>query len=82
MRLGDHDAPSVGNGPLAGDPAASILSALPVEQREVFLLRYVEDLSYDDISVITGVGVSALKMRVKRGLEQLRRLLREGTDDE
>lgn len=82
VRLGDHDAPSVGNGPLAGDPAASILSALPVEQREVFLLRYVEDLSYDDISVITGVGVSALKMRVKRGLEQLRRLLREGTDDE
>ena len=86
-RLGDHDAPSSGDGggpggPLAGDHADAILGALPVEQREVFLLRYVEDLSYDDISVITGVGVSALKMRVKRGLEQLRLSLREGPDDE
>ena len=79
-RLGDHDAPSAedGGGPLAGDHADAILGALPVEQREVFLLRYVEDLGYDDISVITGVGVSALKMRVKRGLEQLRRALAGG----
>jgi len=44
-------------------------------------LRYVEDLSYADIAAITGVKESALKMRVKRGLEQLRQLLRQGNDD-
>jgi RNA polymerase sigma-70 factor, ECF subfamily len=59
-----------------GDPAW-LLSQLPVEQREVFLLRYVEDLSFQDIAALTGVGVSALKMRVKRGLERLRELHKE-----
>jgi RNA polymerase sigma-70 factor, ECF subfamily len=41
----------------------------------VFLLRYVEELGYEEISEITGVGISALKMRAKRGCERLRELL-------
>jgi len=48
------------------------LSALPTEQREAFLLRHVEDLSYEDMSVITGVRLSALRMRVKRACDTLR----------
>ncbi|HWG33285.1 MAG TPA: RNA polymerase sigma factor [Gemmatimonadaceae bacterium] len=51
------------------------LAQLVPEQREVFLLRYVEELGYDEIAEITGVGVSALKMRAKRGCERLRELL-------
>ncbi len=51
------------------------LSALRTEQREAFLMRYVEDLGYDEMSRITGVGVSALKMRVMRACERLRELL-------
>ena len=54
------------------DQAAWLLRALPSDQREVFLLRYVEDMSYEEMADITGLGVSALKMRVKRGLEHLR----------
>lgn len=45
--------------------------------REAFLLKYVEDLSYEEMAVLTGAGVSALKMRVKRACEQLRALLKE-----
>ena len=45
--------------------------------REAFLLKHVEDLDYDEMSRLTGVGVSALKMRVKRAREQLRALLTE-----
>jgi RNA polymerase sigma-70 factor (ECF subfamily) len=37
----------------------------------------VEDLDYDEMSRLTGAGVSALKMRVKRACEQLRALLTE-----
>jgi RNA polymerase sigma-70 factor, ECF subfamily len=48
------------------------LAALPEEQREAFLMRHVEDLSYEDMSVATGAGVSALKMRVKRACDALR----------
>ena len=53
------------------------LSLLDAEQREAFLLKHVEGLSYEEMAAITGVGVSALKMRVKRACERLQRLLRE-----
>jgi RNA polymerase sigma-70 factor (ECF subfamily) len=51
------------------------LSRLENGQREAFLLRHVEGLGYDEISEITGVGISALKMRVKRATDRLRELL-------
>ena len=51
------------------------LTRLRPEQREAFLLKYVEDLGYDEMSRMTGVGVSALKMRVMRACERLREML-------
>jgi RNA polymerase sigma-70 factor (ECF subfamily) len=57
------------------------LAALPNEQREAFLMRHVEDLSYEDMSVATGAGVSALKMRVKRACDALRARLTEVNRD-
>jgi RNA polymerase sigma-70 factor (ECF subfamily) len=48
------------------------LQRLPAEQREAFLLRYVEDVGYEEMSELTGAGVSALKMRVKRACEAMR----------
>ena len=54
---------------------AAALQRLPPDQREAFLLRYVEDLGYEEMSELTGAGVSALKMRVKRACESLRALL-------
>src|SRR5665213_4500224 len=53
------------------------LLKLRADQREAFLLKYVEDLGYDEMSLLTGVGVSALKMRVMRACERLRELLSE-----
>jgi RNA polymerase sigma-70 factor (ECF subfamily) len=58
-----------------GDHIELALGMLPPDQREAFLLKYVEELSYEEISGITGVGVSALKMRVKRACDGLRDLL-------
>jgi RNA polymerase sigma-70 factor (ECF subfamily) len=51
------------------------LDALVPEQREAFLLKYVEELSYEEMVELTGAGESALKMRVKRACERLRQLL-------
>ena len=56
------------------------LLALPPDQREAFVLKHVEELEYEAMAEITGAGVSALKMRVKRARERLRVLL-EGTHD-
>jgi RNA polymerase sigma-70 factor (ECF subfamily) len=51
------------------------LSALPADQREAFLLKHVEELTYEEIAELTGASVSALKMRVKRACDTLRGLL-------
>lgn len=56
---------------------ARALATLPPEQREAFLMRHVEDLTYDDMAVATGAGISALKMRVKRACDALRVRLTE-----
>jgi RNA polymerase sigma-70 factor, ECF subfamily len=45
--------------------------------REAFLLKYVEEMDYHEMSAALGAGVSALKMRVKRACDALRPKLRE-----
>lgn len=57
------------------DEIHKALDRLPVDQREAFVLKHVEELNYDQMAEITGVGVSALKMRVSRACERLRELL-------
>lgn len=53
------------------------LRKLPHEQREAFLLKYVEELSYPEMTELTGRSISALKMRVSRAAIRLRTLLSE-----
>jgi len=55
-----------------------VVDALDADQREAFLLKHVEQLSYDEMAAATGVGVSALKMRVKRACDRMQWMLREG----
>lgn len=82
---GLDDVPEVAVSPdVAGaelrDDIAQALAALDVPHREAFLLKHVEQLSYDEMATATGVGVSALKMRVKRACERLQILLEGVTD--
>jgi RNA polymerase sigma-70 factor (ECF subfamily) len=51
------------------------LDRLDPTQREAFVLKHVEELSYEEMSELTGQRVSALKMRVKRACDRLRELL-------
>jgi RNA polymerase sigma-70 factor, ECF subfamily len=51
------------------------LRMLPTEQREAFLLKHVEEFTYEEMAEMTGVSVPALKMRVKRACDGLRDLL-------
>ena len=53
------------------------LARLPTDQREALVLRYADDLTYEEMSRITGAGESALKMRVQRAFARLRTLLGE-----
>ena len=56
------------------------LRQLEVDQREAFLMKHVEQLSYEQMAEITGDGISALKMRVKRACARLREILEEVHD--
>lgn len=65
------------NGDAWRDAIEWALDKLSEEQREAFLLKHVEDLSYEEMQQLTGARVPALKMRVLRAREELRRLLSE-----
>jgi RNA polymerase sigma-70 factor, ECF subfamily len=73
-------APALGGSEL-GEVIARAVARLERGQREAFLLKHVEDLSYDEMAAVTGLGVSALKMRVKRACDRLQELLAEVSDD-
>ncbi|HEU5170794.1 MAG TPA: RNA polymerase sigma factor [Gemmatimonadales bacterium] len=72
-------------GPTSGaewrDAVVRALSRLDGDQREAFLLRHIDGLGYEEMVRLTGVGESALKMRVKRACDRLRVLLGEWRDD-
>jgi RNA polymerase sigma-70 factor (ECF subfamily) len=74
---------TVGDGAMSAELRIEIdraVAQLDPEQREAFLLKHVEQLNYEEMSAVTGIGISALKMRVKRACERLQHLLGEVND--
>jgi len=74
------DAQAVERAAVDGDEAlrdtqrtlAVALRGLDVDHREAFLLKVGEDMEYEEMARLTGVQVSALKMRVKRARDHVR----------
>lgn len=56
------------------------IEALPEEQREVFLLRQVQNLAFKEIAEITGVPENTVKSRMRYALERLQGALVEYQD--
>lgn len=55
--------------------ALAALAALPAAQQEVLRLRFQQELSYKEISVVTGRTVSNVGVLIHTGIRQLRREL-------
>jgi len=53
------------------------LQHLTPEQREVFVLKHMEGLAYEEIAGVTGATVASLKMRMHRAYDRLRELMKE-----
>lgn len=53
----------------------SAIAQLPAANREAFVLFHTENLDYEQIHAITGVSVSALKVRVHRARVMLKKAL-------
>jgi RNA polymerase sigma-70 factor (ECF subfamily) len=56
------------------------LDGLSTEHREMLLLRFIEDLSYDEIAEITGCNLGTVKSRIHYAKRLLRRQM-EGLSD-
>jgi RNA polymerase sigma-70 factor, ECF subfamily len=88
LPLDEHpDLPVAGGGPEAdferralGDVLERTLEQLPAAQREAFLLKHVQDLTYEEMAEVTGASLSALRMRVLRAREMLQVLLADEVD--
>ena len=50
---------------------------LPVDLREAIILKFHQDLTFEEVAAITGDSVSAVKMHVYRGLEKLKFMMDE-----
>lgn len=68
----DHVAPT---DPVAAVDLRKAVDALPLEFREVIVLRELEGLSYKEISDVTGVPVGTVMSRLSRARKRLQEAL-------
>lgn len=59
---------------LDGKAAVLLLSHLPEKYKKVMRMRYIQDLSLQEISLLTGQSKSTVTVQVHRGLEKLKLL--------
>ena len=74
-----------GDSPSAGlhqreqrDQVRAALEAMPAQEREVLVLRYLEELSARDVGAVLGITEAAAKKRALRAPRRLRELLKGG----
>lgn len=67
---------------LAGERArllAEALENLPLSYREVLSLRFEEEMKLEEIATVLSAPLSTVKSRLRRSLEQLRKMLETGS---
>jgi RNA polymerase sigma-70 factor, ECF subfamily len=65
---------------LAGEQASAvweIVGTLPAKQREVFLLRFAEEMSLEEIAVAVGSQIGTVKSHLSRAVSTVRAQLKE-----
>jgi RNA polymerase sigma-70 factor (ECF subfamily) len=79
----DHATESTENAAARASDARWVqqsIAALPREQREVIVLRELEELSYKEISAIVGVPIGTVMSRLSRGRELLQQRLTQARE--
>lgn len=81
----DGELPAADDDPEFGpDEAARIHAALAMlspEHREVLILRFMEDLTYEQVAAVVGTGVGTVRSRLFYAKQTLRRHLQGTVDD-
>jgi RNA polymerase sigma-70 factor (ECF subfamily) len=84
--LGEIDVPdeAAEEGEFSPEDAARIHTALgdlPLEHREVLVLRFLEEMSYDEIARVTSQPLGTVRSRIHYAKRALKRALREDQTD-
>ena len=69
------------DGDAAQRELSKVVAALPDKQRTVFLMRYYEDLSYEQIAEITGTSVGALKANYFHAVQKIRERIKDFAEE-
>lgn len=64
------------NGKEVSAEVRDILSGLAIEDRALLVMKYMDELTYEEISKRLGLGASAVKMRLSRLIKKLRKEVR------
>lgn len=59
-----------------------LLHQLPADQRDVLTLRYFGELKISEVAEVLGKSESAVKMLSYRGIQKLRKMIRDGEQNE
>lgn len=59
----------------SAEAVRQIIRTLPDNQREVMILREMEELEYDEIARITGLGLNNIRVLLSRGRSKVKEIL-------
>jgi RNA polymerase sigma-70 factor (ECF subfamily) len=68
LEASDHKEPTGGS----RSELAGVLTLLPDQQREILLMRFVDDMSLQEISIALNLPLSTVKSKLYRALQTLR----------
>ena len=80
QRVSLSSAPTADKAPMDSETFESVrraIAALPTKYREPVVLRYLQELSADEISRVLGISKNALQVRLNRARARLREELAE-----
>lgn len=63
---------------LDGKAAMLLINGLPITYQRVMRMRYVQDLTIEEISKLTGQSKNSIAVQAHRGLEKLKLLYHKG----
>ncbi len=58
------------------------INSLDELSKQVLILKYIQDMSYNDISEITGLSVKNIDMRLYRAKKKIKELMGGGRNDD
>ncbi len=61
-----------------GAGVAEVLQGLPVDQRDVLVLRFASDLSIEQTAAVMGRSAGAVKQLQHRAIERVKRIIEQG----